>query len=54
MGNSPIGCTACGCSISQHVAIGGGTHHCRNCGNHCTWFFTGGARYCRICNQSLR
>ena len=54
MGNSPIGCTACGCSTSQHVPVGGGTNHCSNCGSHCTWLFSSGASYCYICKRSLR
>lgn len=54
MGNSPIGCTACGCSTSQHVSIGGGTNHCYNCRRHCTWLFSSGANYCRICDKYLK
>ncbi len=54
MGNSPIGCTACGCSTTQHVSIGGGTNHCYNCRRHCTWLFSSGAYYCRICDKYLK
>ena len=54
MGNSPIGCTACGCSTSSHVSIGGGTNHCNNCKRHCTWLFASGTNYCNICKKYIR
>ena len=49
-----MGCTNCGCSQSSHFDIGGGSYHCKSCGRHCKWIFSGGSSYCYICDERER
>ena len=49
-----MGCTNCGCSQSSHFDIGGGAYHCKSCGRHCKWIFSGGSSYCYICDERER